>query len=62
MVKKIPGSDMNFYYRDYEMTYERPTKEEFTDTGVPFVGIVNYVHWTDNRGGKGWLPKNTFHK
>lgn len=62
MIKKVPGSDMNFYYRDYEMTYERPTKEEFTDTGVPFVGIVNYVHWTDNRGGKGWLPKNTFHK
>ena len=52
---------MNFY-RDYEMTYERPTKEEMSpDTGVPFVGIVQYVHWTDNKGGSGWLPKNTFH-
>ena len=61
LVKSVPGSDMNFY-RDYEMTYERPTKEEMSpDTGVPFVGIVQYVHWTDNKGGSGWLPKNTFH-
>ena len=61
LVKSVPGSDMNFY-RDYEMTYERPTKEEMSpDTGVPFVGIVQYVHWTDNKGGSGWLPKNTYH-
>ena len=22
---------------------------------------MQYVHWTDNKGGSGWLPKNTFH-
>ena len=61
LVKTVPGADMNCY-RDYQMTYYRPTTEEISsDTGVPFVGIVQYARWTDNKGNAGWLPKNTFH-
>lgn len=49
-------------FRDYEITYERPQREEAEgDSGDPSVSIEKYIHWTDNKGGEGWLPKNTFH-
>ena len=48
----------------YSVTYERtpndhvatpdPNKKTRTDT--------TYVHWTDNRGGEGYIEKNSFHK
>ena len=42
-------------YRDYTVTYQRPTAETPKD-------IAQYVRWTDNKGGNGWIPKNRFHE
>lgn len=50
-------------FRDYEITYERPKREEAEkESGIPSVAIEQYVHWRDNKGGEGWIPKNTFHQ
>lgn len=42
-------------YRDYTVTYQRPTAETPKD-------IAQYVRWTDNKGGNGWIPKNSYHE
>ena len=42
-------------YRDYTVTYQRPTAETPKE-------IAEYVRWTDNKGGNGWIPKNSFHE
>lgn len=49
------GKDVAFY-RDYEVTYHRPTSE-----GQPQTDIPHYIRWTDNKGGSGYLHKNSFH-
>ena len=42
-------------YRDYTVTYQRPTAETPKD-------IAEYVRWRDNKGGSGWIPKNSYHE
>lgn len=48
----------------YSVTYERtPDDHEATpDTKQPYRTDTTYVHWTDNRGGEGYIEKNSFHK
>ena len=42
-------------YRDYTVTYQRPTAETPKD-------IAEYVRWRDNKGGNGWIPKNSYNR
>ena len=42
-------------YRDYTVTYQRPTAETPKE-------IAEYVRWRDNKGGSGWIPKNRYHE
>lgn len=49
------GKDVAFY-RDYAVTYHRPTSE-----GEPRANIPHYIRWVDNKGGTGYLHKNEFH-
>ena len=42
-------------YRDYTVTYQRPTAETPKD-------IAEYIRWRDNKGGSGWIPKNSYHE
>jgi hypothetical protein len=48
-------------FRDYQMTYSRPTTETSADTPSLHVSILNYIHWADNQGQQGYKIKNTFH-
>lgn len=48
-------------FRNYEMTYSKPTTEKADDAPPPSVSIVNYIKWTDNQGQEGYKVKNTFH-
>ena len=60
---KEEGSDVETY-RDYEMTYYRPTTEE-TDADYvekDFVTIKKYLRWTNNKGKEGYKAKNMWHK
>ncbi len=50
------GNDMNFYYRDFEITYTKPLSEPETD------GYSTYIPWVDNKGGSGYIVKNGFNK
>lgn len=42
-------------YRDYAVSYQRPTAETPKE-------IAEYIRWRDNKGGNGWIPKNSFHE
>lgn len=48
-------------FRNYEMTYSRPTTETPNTAPQNFVSISNYINWTDNQGQQGYKIKNTFH-
>ncbi len=41
-------------YRNYAITYKKPTSEPTGD-------VPEYIEWSDNQGYSGWLPKNQFH-
>lgn len=43
---------------NYEITYYKPSAEDDAAT----IAIDKYIRWTDNLGGEGFIPKNTFHK
>lgn len=45
-VETVPG---------YEITYYRPASE-------PEAAAGEYIRWTDNRGGEGYLAKNAYHR
>ena len=52
-IAKENGNDVNVY-RDYEMTYYRPTKENpeiaaEPDNPLAFITIKNYICWEDNK-------------
>lgn len=54
-------------FRDYEMTYHKPTGETAEEAGEPnnpgsFITIKNYIKWTDNKGQEGYKVKNVYHK
>ncbi len=43
---------------NYEITYYKPSAEDDAAT----IAIDEYIRWTDNLGGEGFIPKNTYHK
>ena len=43
---------------NYEITYYKPTAEDDAAT----IAIDKYIRWTDNLGGEGYIPKNTYNK
>ncbi|MBQ7791600.1 MAG: hypothetical protein IJ377_04860 [Rikenellaceae bacterium] len=47
------GLDVAFY-TDYQITYYRPTSE-------PDEPTEQYIRWTDNKQGEGYMVKNEFH-
>lgn len=62
---KENGNDTRVF-RDYEMTYYRPTKEKPETSGRPddpnaSTTIKNYIRWTDNQGNEGYKVKNVYH-
>lgn len=49
------NNDVNYYYRDFEITYDKPTKEPAAaDFGT-------YIKWKDNKNNSGYLAKNVYH-
>lgn len=42
---------------NYEITYYKPSAEDDAAT----IAIDEYIRWTDNLGGEGFIPKNTYH-
>lgn len=61
---ELAGSE---YYSDatvhgYEITYSRPDPErEIVGDDANSLEDVNYIAWFDNKGSKGYMPKNIFH-
>ncbi|HBG41921.1 MAG TPA: hypothetical protein DDZ96_01015 [Porphyromonadaceae bacterium] len=58
-------NDVNVY-RDYEVTYYKPTKEDPEISGEPdnplaFTTIKNYIRWEDNKKNSGYKIKNVYH-
>lgn len=48
--------------KNYEITYHSPdeSKTPVGDDNDPFIFDKEYIRWTDNRSGSGYIPKNTF--
>ncbi len=49
------GNDVAFY-SDYQITYSRPLEEELATSEYS-----TYLKWSDNMGGEGYIPKNSYH-
>lgn len=54
-------------YRDYEMTYYKPTKETPEIIGEPdnpnaYMTIEKYIRWKDNKNNSGYKVKNVYHQ
>lgn len=54
-------------YRDYEMTYYKPTKETSEIIGEPdnpnaYMTIEKYIRWKDNKNNSGYKVKNVYHQ
>jgi len=63
---KENGNDTNVF-RDYEMTYYRPTKEDPEQPGEEnnpnaFITIEKYIQWKDNKNNSGYKVKNVYHQ
>lgn len=63
---EIAGSEHNNpkTVKDYTLTYYRPATEQNDadyHPGKDFITIKNYIRWTDNQGGEGYMQKNSFH-
>ena len=56
---EIAGSEYNNDNTvfNYEITYYKPSAEDDAAT----IAIDEYIRWTDNLGGEGFIPKNTFY-
>lgn len=57
---EIAGSEYNNDNTvfNYEITYYKPSAEDDAAT----IAIDEYIRWTDNLGGEGFIPKNTYHQ
>lgn len=60
------GNDTRVF-RDYEMTYHKPGKEDpetaaEPDNPLAFVSIQNYIRWEDNKNNSGYKVKNIYHQ
>ncbi|WEK33710.1 MAG: hypothetical protein P0Y53_14560 [Candidatus Pseudobacter hemicellulosilyticus] len=62
---EIAGSEYNSEktVKNYTITYHKPdeNKEPVTNEENPFMSDIQYIRWTDNKGGLGYVSKNTFH-
>lgn len=47
--------------RGYTITYRRPDDNKTPVAGVAGVTDCEYIAWSDNAGGSGYVEKNTFH-
>ncbi|MBO4370837.1 MAG: T9SS type A sorting domain-containing protein [Paludibacteraceae bacterium] len=56
---EIKGSahDSAATINDYQITYYKPSAEN----DAASTSIESYIRWTDNQGGDGYLPKNSYH-
>ncbi|MCF2709260.1 PKD domain-containing protein [Bacteroides pyogenes] len=64
-IAKDKGQDVATY-RNYEMTYFRPTSETPQEAGEidnpgSFTTIKEYIRWKDNQGKEGYKIKNVYH-
>lgn len=64
-IAKENKNDLNVY-RDYEMTYYKPTKEKAESSAEPdnpnaFMTIKDYIRWEDNKSNSGYKMKNVYH-
>lgn len=61
---ELAGSEHNktTTIKDYKITYERPdeNKTPVTDVNSPHFSDLEYIRWTDNQNGNGYLQKNVF--
>ncbi len=48
------GNDVNTY-RDFQMTYHKPTVEDPAN-------IADYIYWTNNKGEEGYKFKHSYHR
>ena len=48
-------------YRDYRMTYYRPTTHDPKPDAQQQQSDTIYIRWEDNKGNSGYLYKNTYH-
>lgn len=54
-------------FRDYEMTYHKPTTEQpdnndaEPDNPNAYISIKNYIKWEDNKNNTGYKVKNVYH-
>ncbi len=60
------GNDTKVY-RDYQMTYYKPTKEAPEIIGEPdnpnaYMTIEKYIRWEDNKNNNGYKIKNVYHQ
>ncbi len=60
------GNDTKVY-RDYQMTYYKPTKEDPEIIGEPdnpnaYMTIEKYIRWEDNKNNSGYKVKNVYHQ
>ncbi|MBB4035640.1 hypothetical protein GGR21_001533 [Dysgonomonas hofstadii] len=60
------GNDTKVY-RDYQMTYYKPTKEDPEINGEPdnpnaYMTIEKYIRWEDNKSNSGYKVKNVYHQ
>lgn len=44
----------------YEITYERPDEDKVPVPSDPHISDKEYIRWTDNKGGAGFIEKNVF--
>lgn len=62
---EIAGSEYNKpkTVKNYEITYYKPdeSKTPVTSDDFPYHSDLEYIKWTDNKGGSGYIRKNLFH-
>ncbi|MGE7775828.1 PKD-like domain-containing protein [Chitinophaga sp. NPDC101104] len=62
---EIAGSEYNSpkTVHKYEITYHRPAADHVAtpDPQYSYITDMNYIKWTDNKGGSGYMEKNSFH-
>ncbi|WP_341836239.1 hypothetical protein WJU16_25825 [Chitinophaga pollutisoli] len=48
---------------NYEITWHKPAANHVPtpNTQYAYITDMNYIKWTDNKGGSGYMEKNSFH-
>lgn len=62
---EIAGSEYNSpkTVHNYEITWHKPAANHVPtpNTQYAYITDMNYIKWTDNKGGSGYMEKNSFH-